>query len=107
MATTRTRTARPVTLTRLRARWRAILGLLDRHGLANPRVLGSVATGQTDDSSDVQTSPLIGRPVGVRVLAYSSAVADASRARANAVRTAYVSAWCVPRSFSRICNARS
>jgi hypothetical protein len=38
VATTRARTARPVTLSRLRARRRAILGVLDRHGLANPRV---------------------------------------------------------------------
>jgi predicted nucleotidyltransferase len=79
VAPTRTRTARPVTLTRLRARRRAILGVLDRHGLANPRVFGSVASGKAGDSSDVDLAVDWAPGRRPRGFAYNSAVADAQR----------------------------
>src|SRR5262249_20229348 len=79
VATTRTRTARPVTLSRLRARRRAILGVLDRHGLANPRVFGSVASGEAAATSDVDLAVDWARGRRPRRFAYYSAVADAQR----------------------------
>lgn len=79
VATTRSLAARPVTLTRLRARRRAILGVLDRHGLANPRVLGSVATGEAGVDSDVDLAVDWTPGRRPRGFAYYSAVADAQR----------------------------
>jgi predicted nucleotidyltransferase len=68
-----------VTLSRLRARRRAILGVLDRHGLTNPRVFGSVAAGQASDTSDVDLAVEWAPGRRPRGFAYYSAVADAQR----------------------------
>jgi uncharacterized protein len=79
MATIRPRPRRPLTMTRLRSRRAAILRVLDRHGLANPRVFGSVATGEAGDRSDLDLAVdwVPGRrPRGFE---YYSAVADAQR----------------------------
>jgi predicted nucleotidyltransferase len=77
VATARTRTARPVTLARLRARRRAILGVLDRHGLSNPRVFGSVAAGSASAQSDVDLAVDWAPGRRPRGFEYYSAVADA------------------------------
>jgi predicted nucleotidyltransferase len=66
-----------VTLSRLRARRRAILGVLDRHGLANPRVFGSVASGEARGDSDVDLAVDWAPGRRPRGFAYYSAVADA------------------------------
>jgi predicted nucleotidyltransferase len=79
VAAAHARTARPVTLTRLRARRRAILGVLDRHGLANPRVFGSVASGEASGGSDVDLAVDWAPGRRPRGFAYYSAVADAQR----------------------------
>jgi hypothetical protein len=79
MVATRNSAVRPVTLARLRARRRAILGILDRHGLANPRVFGSVASGDADAESDVDLAVDWTPGRRPRGFAYYSAVADAQR----------------------------
>jgi uncharacterized protein len=79
VAVTRTRIVRPVTLKRLRANRRAILGVLDRYGLANPRVFGSVAKEQADNTSDVDLAVDWRGGQRPRGFAYYSAIADAQR----------------------------
>ena len=79
MSTTRARFSRPETLTRLRAHRRSILSVLDRHGLANPRVFGSVATADAGSDSDVDLAVDWAPGRRPRGFAYYSAVADAQR----------------------------
>ncbi len=79
VATTRVRRVRPLTLTRLRHRRSAILHVLERHGLANPRVFGSVATGEASDRSDVDLAVDWAPGRRPRGFDYYSAVADAQR----------------------------
>jgi uncharacterized protein len=79
VATTRVRRARPLTLARLRHRRAAILRVLDRHGLANPRVFGSVATGEASDRSDLDLAVDWAPGRRPRGFEYYSAVADAQR----------------------------
>jgi predicted nucleotidyltransferase len=79
MATTRVSRVRPLTLGRLRHRRAAILRVLDRHGLANPRVFGSVATGEASDGSDVDLAVDWAPGRRPRGFEYYSAVADAQR----------------------------
>jgi predicted nucleotidyltransferase len=66
-------------MTRLRSRRIAILRILDRHGLANPRVFGSVATGQAGEQSDLDLAVDWAPGRRPRGFAYYSAVADAQR----------------------------
>ena len=79
MATTRVRRVRPLTLGRLRHRRTAILHVLDRHGLANPRVFGSVAIGQAGEQSDLDLDVDWAPGRRPRGFDYYSAVADAQR----------------------------
>jgi len=78
VATPQART-RPLTMTHLRLRRRAILRVLDRHGLANPRVFGSIATGQASERSDLDIAVDWAPGRRPRGFAYYSAVADAQR----------------------------
>jgi predicted nucleotidyltransferase len=66
-------------MTRLRSRRSAILGVLDRHGLTNPRVFGSVATGQAGEQSDLDLAVDWAPGHRPRGFEYYSAVADAQR----------------------------
>ncbi len=76
---TRDRLAPPLTMTRLRSRRGTILRVLDRHGLANPRVFGSVATGEASDRSDLDLAVDWAPGRRPRGFACYSAVADAQR----------------------------
>ena len=53
--------------------------VLDRHGLANPRVVGSVARGDARDRSDLDLAVDWAPGRRPRGFAYYSAVADAQR----------------------------
>lgn len=79
VATSRPRAASPITLARLRRHRRAILGILGRRGLTNPRVFGSVAQGAAGDRSDVDLAVDWVQGRRPRGFAYYSAVADAQR----------------------------
>lgn len=79
VATTRVAQARPLTLKQLRHRRSAILRILERHGLANPRLFGSVATGEASDRSDLDLAVDWAPGRRPRGFAYYSAVADAQR----------------------------
>jgi uncharacterized protein len=66
-------------MTRLRSRRGALLCVLDRHGLANPRMFRSVATGEASDRSDLDLAVDWAPGRRPRGFAYYSAVADAQR----------------------------
>jgi predicted nucleotidyltransferase len=66
-------------MARLRSRRSAILRILDRYGLANPRVFGSVAMGQAGEQSDLDLAVDWAPGRRPRGFAYYSAVADAQR----------------------------
>lgn len=64
-------------MAQLRSRRQAILHVLDRHGLVNPRVFGSVAAGQAGEQSDLDLAVDWAYGRRPRGFAYYSAVADA------------------------------